>query len=71
MDHEREESSKNVGVLGSEVLIDVSNPLDFSRRMPPSLTVCNADSLAEQIQRAFPNLRVVKSLNTMNAGIMV
>lgn len=54
-----------------KVLIDIANPLDFSKGFPPSLTVCNTDSLAEQIQAAFPKLRVVKSLNTMNAYIMV
>jgi hypothetical protein len=57
--------------LGSKVLVDVSNPLDFSKGMPPSLTVCNTDSLAEQLQRAFPNLKVVKALNTVTAAIMV
>lgn len=57
--------------LNGKILIDVSNPLDFSQGMPPSLTVCNTDSLAEQIQRAFPGLRVVKTLNTVTAAIMV
>jgi 8-hydroxy-5-deazaflavin:NADPH oxidoreductase len=57
--------------LKGKVLVDVANPLDFSKGMPPSLTVCNTDSLGEQIQRAFPDLRVVKSLNTMTAAIMV
>ena len=57
--------------LGGKILVDVSNPLDFSKGMPPSLTVCNTDSLAEQIQRAFPNIKVVKALNTMTAAIMV
>jgi predicted dinucleotide-binding enzyme len=33
--------------------------------------VSNTDSLAEQIQRAFPQVRVVKALNTMNAMVMV
>jgi predicted dinucleotide-binding enzyme len=57
--------------LKGKILLDVSNPLDFSRGFPPSLTVCNTDSLAEQIQRAFPDARVVKSLNTVNASVMV
>ncbi|HVR02140.1 MAG TPA: NAD(P)-binding domain-containing protein [Polyangia bacterium] len=57
--------------IGGKILVDVSNPLDFSKGMPPSLTVCNTDSLAEQIQRAFPEAKVVKALNTMNANLMV
>jgi 8-hydroxy-5-deazaflavin:NADPH oxidoreductase len=57
--------------LGSKVLVDISNPLDFSQGFPPSLTVCNTDSLAEQLQRAFPNVRVVKTLNTVTNAVMV
>jgi 8-hydroxy-5-deazaflavin:NADPH oxidoreductase len=57
--------------LGEKVLVDVANPLDFSGGMPPKLSVCNTDSLGEQIQRAFPRLKVVKTLNTMNAHLMV
>jgi predicted dinucleotide-binding enzyme len=57
--------------LKGKVLIDVANPLDFSRGMPPSLLVCNTDSLGEQIQRAFPETKVVKTLNTMNCNLMV
>ena len=57
--------------LQGKVLIDVSNPLDFSQGFPPSLTVANQDSLGEQIQRAFPQVRVVKALNTVTASVMV
>jgi predicted dinucleotide-binding enzyme len=57
--------------LAGKVLVDISNPLDFSKGMPPSLSVCNTDSLAEQIQRAFPDLKVVKTLNTVTANVMV
>jgi predicted dinucleotide-binding enzyme len=57
--------------LAAKVLLDIANPLDFSRRMPPTLTVSNTDSLGEQLQRAFPRAKVVKSLNTMNARLMV
>ncbi len=49
----------------------MANPLDFSKGMPPILSVCNTDSLAEQIQRAFPTAKVVKTLNTVNSGVMV
>jgi predicted dinucleotide-binding enzyme len=57
--------------LGAKLLVDVANPLDFSKGFPPSLSVCNTDSLGEQIQRAFPELRVVKALNTMQTAVMV
>jgi predicted dinucleotide-binding enzyme len=57
--------------LDGKTLVDVSNPLDFSKGFPPTLSVCNTDSVAEQIQRAFPNVNVVKSLNTMTASVMV
>ncbi|GAB3260399.1 NADPH-dependent F420 reductase [Nocardioides dilutus] len=57
--------------LAGKVLIDISNPLDFSQGMPPTLFVKDTDSLGEQIQRTFPQARVVKSLNTLNADLMV
>ena len=57
--------------LQGKVLVDVANPLDFSRGMPPTLSVCNTDSLGEQIQKAFPGAKVVKSLNTVTAAVMV
>ena len=57
--------------LKNKILIDLANALDFSKGMPPSLSVCNTDSLGEQIQRAFPEVKVVKTLNTMNCNIMV
>jgi predicted dinucleotide-binding enzyme len=57
--------------LRGKVLIDISNPLDFSQGFPPSLSVKDTDSLGEQIQRAFPEAKVVKSLNTMNCNLMV
>ena len=76
----------NIGILGTaslhairmagaanlkgKVLIDTSNPLDSSSKFW-TLTVCNTDSLGEQIQRAFPEARVVKTLNTMNCNVMV
>ena len=57
--------------LSGKVLMDVSNPLDFSKGMPPTLSVVNTDSLGEQIQRRFPEARVVKTLHTTNARLMV
>jgi predicted dinucleotide-binding enzyme len=57
--------------LSGKVLVDVANPLDFSQGMPPRLSVCNEDSLGEQIQRKFPEAKVVKALNTVNAAVMV
>lgn len=64
------EALASVDVDG-KVLLDVSNPLDFSAGFPPTLSVKDTDSLAEQIQRAHPEARVVKSLNTVTAGVMV
>ena len=57
--------------LAGKVLLDVANPLDFSQGMPPILSPSNTDSLGEQIQRAHPQARVVKTLNTMSATVMV
>ena len=57
--------------LAGKVLLDIANPLDFSQGFPPSLFVKDTDSLGEQIQRAFPDALVVKSLNTLTASLMV
>lgn len=57
--------------FGEKVVVDVSNPLDFSRGMPPALMICNTDSLGEQVQKALPLAKVVKALNTVNCEVMV
>jgi len=57
--------------LAGKVLIDVANVLDFSGGRPPAVGVGTKDSLGEQIQRAFPDAKVVKALNTMNCDVMV
>src|SRR4029453_11417286 len=57
--------------LRGKILIQVGNPLDASKGMPPTLTVCNTASLGEQVQREFPNVRGVKALNTVNCEIMI
>jgi predicted dinucleotide-binding enzyme len=63
------ESAKRA--LDGKILVDVSNPLDFSKGMPPTLFVGNDDSLGERIQRALPETKVVKTLNTVNCQVMV
>jgi predicted dinucleotide-binding enzyme len=57
--------------MKGKILMDLSNPLDYSSGPTPALSVCNTDSLGEQIQREFPETRVVKTLNTMNVNVMV
>ena len=59
------------GAFGEKVVVDVSNPLDFSRGMPPALMICNTDSLGEQVQKALPFAKVVKTLNIVNCEVMV
>jgi predicted dinucleotide-binding enzyme len=56
--------------LKGKILVDTANPIDYSTS-DWSLTVCNTDSLGEQIQRAFPEARVVKTMNTINSNVMV
>jgi predicted dinucleotide-binding enzyme len=57
--------------VGTKVLIDTANELDFSKGMPPGVLASWTRCLAERIQAAFPNLKVVKSLNTVGAPVMV
>lgn len=57
--------------LADKILIDVTNPLNTSPGMPPSLLISNTNSLGEEIQRTFPKTKVVKALNTMWCGLMV
>lgn len=58
------------GIAG-KVVVDITNPLDFSKGMPPTLFVGNDDSLGETLQRAFPTAKIVKTLNIVNADVMV
>lgn len=58
-------------ILNGKIIVDLANPLDFSKGMPPSLSVVNTNSLAEEIQKNFPKTNVVKALNTMWCGLMV
>jgi 8-hydroxy-5-deazaflavin:NADPH oxidoreductase len=57
--------------FADKVVVDVSNPLDFSRGTPPSLMICNTDSLGEQVQKVLPLGKVVKTLNIVNCEVMV
>jgi predicted dinucleotide-binding enzyme len=63
----------NPGDLDGKIIVDIANPLDFSKGMPPVLIpeLCNTTSLGEEIQKAFPKSYVVKTLNTMWCGLMV
>jgi len=61
----------NADTVSGKVLIDLANPLDFSAGFPPTFTVTNTDSLGEQVQRALPDVHVVKALNTVNTSVMV
>jgi len=63
--------SAGEGNLRGKILIDTSNPLEFTKGMPPTLFVANTDSLGEQIQRALPDTKVVKTLNTINCQVMI
>jgi predicted dinucleotide-binding enzyme len=57
--------------LNGKVLIDTSNALDSTSGFPPSLFVKDTDSLAEQLQRALPEVRLVKMFNTMSSVVMI
>jgi len=59
--------------INGKIVVDVANPLDFSKGMPPTLipALSNSTSLGEEIQKTFPETKVVKTLNTMWNGLMV
>lgn len=69
------EALKQAGAknLAGKILVDVANPLDFSKGMPPSLLegLNNTNSLGEEIQKTFAETKVVKTLNTIWCGLMV
>ena len=66
---------KQAGInnLNDKTIIDLSNPLDFSKGMPPFLIpeLTNTNSLGEEIQRLVPAANVVKTLNIVNCEVMV
>ncbi len=59
------------GNLAGKIILDITNPLDFSKGFPPTLFVSNDNSLGEVLQQAFPTAHIVKTLNTMWNGLMV
>lgn len=67
------DSLKIIGddLLHGKVMMDISNPLDFSKGFPPTLSLCNTESLGEKIQDAYPQLKVVKALNSVSHSIMI
>lgn len=60
-------------ICANKILIDLTNPLDFTKGSPPCLipSLSNTYSLGEAIQKAAPQAYVVKTFNTMWCGIMV
>ena len=59
------------GNFEGKVLIDVTNPLDFSKGMPPGLFLGTTDSLGERIQKKLPKAKVVKCFNIVNHRTMI
>jgi 8-hydroxy-5-deazaflavin:NADPH oxidoreductase len=51
--------------FAGKVVIDVTNPLDFSKGMPPRLAIGHADSAGETVQRMLPDSKVVNAFNTV------
>lgn len=63
--------SADADSLSGKLLIDVANPLEFVPGHGARLAFSNDDSLGERLQAAFPMLKVVKTLNTVNCAVMV
>ncbi|MEW6014060.1 MAG: NAD(P)-binding domain-containing protein [Candidatus Zixiibacteriota bacterium] len=57
--------------FGGKMVIDATNPLDFSKGVPPRFAAELGNSLGEQIQRFIPQAKLVKAFNTVNALTMI
>lgn len=66
-----QEALASAGNIEGKIVLDITNPLDFSKGFPPTLFLSNDTSLGEVLQAAFPKTHIVKSLNTMYNGLMV
>jgi 8-hydroxy-5-deazaflavin:NADPH oxidoreductase len=55
----------------SKIVIDVTNPLDFSNGMPPRLALGHTDSAGETVQRMLPDSKVVKTFNIVGNPHMI
>lgn len=54
----------------NKIVIDVTNPLDFSKGTPPRMDASYGNSGGERVQKWLPESKVVKAFNIINAYVM-